>query len=242
MRVCVLTKQIREWEAEQKSLLSKQENQRAEASYSFVRQLDALIWAAAAGERGTHCVTNPVRELVSAAECEIHLRQRQFPLEPLRAAVAEICQVLRARLTALPRVLALTEFAGAVSKWPTSEQLLERARAQQKAHDEQLARVSGSILEHAWLSYVGEHGHRKPDRGQHTISGADVCADFFYADLNLAIFVDGPHHDRATQRADDAAIDRRLDDLGYLVVRFPKEQSAWPAIFTAHADLLGAGR
>jgi very-short-patch-repair endonuclease len=111
-----------------------------------------------------------------------------------------------------------------------------------QTHDEQLARVSGSTLEQAWLSYVSEHGHRKPDRGQHTISGADVCADFFYDDLNLAIFVDGPHHDRATQRADDAAIDRRLDDLGFLVVRFPKEQSAWPAIFVAHADLFGAGR
>ncbi len=111
-----------------------------------------------------------------------------------------------------------------------------------KTHDEQLARVSGSTLEHAWLSYVSEHGHRKPDRGQHTIPSADACADFFYDDLNLAIFVDGPHHDRATQRADDAAIDRRLDDLGYLVVRFPKEQSAWPAIFTAHADLFGASR
>lgn len=111
-----------------------------------------------------------------------------------------------------------------------------------QTHDEQLARVSGSTLEHAWLSYVNEHGHRKPDRGQHTIPSADACADFFYDDLNLAIFVDGPHHDRATQRADDAAIDRRLDDLGYLVVRFPKEQSAWPAIFTAHADLFGAGR
>ena len=111
-----------------------------------------------------------------------------------------------------------------------------------QTHDEQLARVSGSTLEHAWLSYVNGHGHRKPDRGQHTIPSADACADFFYDDLNLAIFVDGPHHDRATQRADDAAIDRRLDDLGYLVVRFPKEQSAWPAIFTAHADLFGAGR
>lgn len=111
-----------------------------------------------------------------------------------------------------------------------------------QTHDEQLARVSGSKLEHAWLSYVSEHGHRKPDRGQYTIPSADARADFFYDDLNLAIFVDGPHHDRATQRADDAAIDRRLDDLGYLVVRFPKEQSAWPAIFTAHADLFGAGR
>ena len=111
-----------------------------------------------------------------------------------------------------------------------------------QTHDEQLARVSGSTLEHAWLSYVSEHGHRKPDRGQHTIPGASACADFFYDDLNLAIFVDGPHHDRAAQRADDVAVDRRLDDLGYLIVRFPKEQSAWPAIFTAHADLFGAGR
>lgn len=109
-------------------------------------------------------------------------------------------------------------------------------------HNAQLARTAGSTLEQAWLDHVAEHGYRKPDRGQHTIAGANACADFFYDDLNLAVFVDGPHHETSTQRAQDAVIDRKLDELGYLVVRFPKETGSWEAIFKNNADLFGAGR
>jgi Lhr-like helicase/very-short-patch-repair endonuclease len=109
-------------------------------------------------------------------------------------------------------------------------------------HDAELARTAGSTLEQAWLDHVNEHGYRKPDRGQHTVSGANACADFFYDDLNLAVFIDGPHHETDTQRAADAAIDRALDELGYLVVRFPKEQARWPDIFKNNADLFGPGK
>ena len=109
-------------------------------------------------------------------------------------------------------------------------------------HDAQLARTAGSTLEQAWLDHVCEHGLRKPDRGQHTIPGASACADFFYDDLNLVVFVDGPHHETDTQQAQDAAIDRRLDELGYLVVRFPKNTGGWSAIFKNNADLFGPGK
>lgn len=78
-------------------------------------------------------------------------------------------------------------------------------------HDAQLARTAGSTLEQAWLEHVGKHGLRKPDRGQHTISGANACADFFYDELNLAVFIDGPHHESAARQAANAAMDRKLD-------------------------------
>jgi hypothetical protein len=32
-----------------------------------------------------------------------------------------------------------------------------------------------------------------PDRGQHTIASAQTCADFFYDEYPLAVFIDGPH-------------------------------------------------
>ena len=108
-------------------------------------------------------------------------------------------------------------------------------------HSAELSRVSGSSLEQAWLAYVETHGHRKPDRGQHTIASAETCADFFYDDYQLAVFIDGPHHDGEFQKAKDAEVNRRLDEHGYIVVRFPKDARAWPAIFTEHADLFGAG-
>lgn len=126
---------------------------------------------------------------------------------------------------------------------------LTRARASQgtqgrapEEHDAELGRTVGSTLEKAWLDHVAEHGYRKPDRGQHTIPGAQACADFFYDDLNLAVFIDGPHHEANAQREKDATVDRRLDELGYLVVRFPKETGAWSAIFARNVDLFGPGK
>jgi very-short-patch-repair endonuclease len=109
-------------------------------------------------------------------------------------------------------------------------------------HSAELARTAGSTLEQAWLDYVEQHGHRKPDRGQHLISSAETCADFFYDDYQLVVYIDGPHHEAASQHTKDESINRRLDEQGYIVIRFPKNTSEWPAIFAAHADLFGVGR
>ena len=106
-------------------------------------------------------------------------------------------------------------------------------------HSDELTRMSTSSLEQAWLAYVEAHGHLRPDRAQHTLTAAGVNADFYYDDFSLAVFIDGPHHDTDTQRTKDAEATRKLEDLGHIVVRFPKEQAQWPAIFAANADLFG---
>lgn len=108
-------------------------------------------------------------------------------------------------------------------------------------HLGELKRVSGSSLEAEWLEYVIANGHRKPDRGQHTIEAARACADFFYDEFQLVIFIDGPHHDAEARRARDQEASRRLEDAGYLVVRFGYDTSAWPEVFQAYADLFGVG-
>ncbi|WP_153146444.1 DEAD/DEAH box helicase [Dechloromonas sp. H13] len=105
----------------------------------------------------------------------------------------------------------------------------------------ELARISGSSVEQAWLAYVDQHGHRRPDRGQESIPECNTCADFFYEDWKAAIYVDGPHHDEPVQREQDEAITRALEASGHYVVRFPKEQGRWPEIFAAHAGLFGPG-
>lgn len=109
-------------------------------------------------------------------------------------------------------------------------------------HGAELSRTAGSSLEHAWLTYVSEHGYRKPDHGQHTIAAAGACADFFYTNLHLVVFIDGPHHETPAQQQVDADINRKLEDLGYLVVRFSKETSSWSDIFKRNADLFGPGK
>ncbi|MGH1506992.1 DEAD/DEAH box helicase [Ralstonia solanacearum] len=109
-------------------------------------------------------------------------------------------------------------------------------------HRAELERMSTSSLEKAWLAYVEEHGYLKPDRAQHSLPAAGVNADFFYDDFNLAVFIDGPHHESDGQRAKDADINKRLEDLGYIVVRFAKEITSWAAVFAANADLFGTGQ
>lgn len=109
-------------------------------------------------------------------------------------------------------------------------------------HDAELARTAGSTLEQSWLAYVSDHGYRKPDRGQHTIAAAFCCADFFYDDLQLAVFIDGPHHETDARRQQDTNTNLQLDALGFLVVRFPKDPNAWASIFNNNVDLFGPGK
>jgi Lhr-like helicase len=110
------------------------------------------------------------------------------------------------------------------------------------AKDPPAAGAAGSGSGQAWLDYVRARGFRQPDRDRHTIAGADVRADFFYDELNLAIFLDGPKHDPEVPLVDGADVDRRLDELGVLVMRFPRDAACWPEIFERNADLFGPGR
>jgi len=103
----------------------------------------------------------------------------------------------------------------------------------------ELERVSGSSLEQTWLNYVREHGYRLPDKGQHTIERCHASADFFYEDWKAAIFIDGPHHEAASQAERDANINACLEAAGYYVVRFPINTHLWPEVFQAHAGLFG---
>jgi Lhr-like helicase/very-short-patch-repair endonuclease len=109
-------------------------------------------------------------------------------------------------------------------------------------HSAELARTAGSSLEQAWLAYVEQHGYRKPDCGQRSIASAQACADFYYDEYQLVVFIDGPQHEAERQQARDEATTQRLKDQGFLVVRFSRFIQEWPAVFTAHADLFGPSK
>jgi len=107
---------------------------------------------------------------------------------------------------------------------------------------EQLARLSGSSLEKAWLSHVEKNGHRLPDEAQLTLEQFGTRPDYLYREQQAVVYVDGPHHEQATQQSLDHALTKKLEDAGLMVIRFPKEQSRWPAIFARYPEVFGAGK
>ncbi|MCX8087040.1 MAG: DEAD/DEAH box helicase [Rhodocyclaceae bacterium] len=107
---------------------------------------------------------------------------------------------------------------------------------------EELMRLSGSGLEKAWLETVRKSGYRLPDKAQFSMNEFKVRPDFGYGgDSPALVFIDGPHHELDYQRQIDEAKNKQLRDAGFEVIRFPKEQSAWPAIFAQYPDVFGKG-
>ncbi len=107
-------------------------------------------------------------------------------------------------------------------------------------HYAKLERLSGSSLEKAWLATARQKGYRLPDKAQFSMSEFKVRPDFGYGgDSPALIFIDGPHHESDHQMQIDAAKNQTLRDAGYEVIRFAKEQSTWPVIFSQYPDVFG---
>lgn len=106
-------------------------------------------------------------------------------------------------------------------------------------HVTRLKTQCDSQLERDWLDFLDRANLRLPDKAQHRIDACNTVADFYYSDHGAAIFIDGKHHDYADIAAKDAAINRCLEDAGVSVIRFPKEQAAWPDVLQQNAWLFG---
>lgn len=98
---------------------------------------------------------------------------------------------------------------------------------------------SNSSLEQAWLACIQRHGLRQPDAAQPYLAAYRTRPDFAYRDSRALIYVDGPHHELPGRRRLDEATTRDLQEAGYQVLRFPKDQHRWPAIFGRHPDVFG---
>ena len=110
-------------------------------------------------------------------------------------------------------------------------------------YDEQVARLkraSGSSLEQAWLDTLVQYNLRHPDVAQPYLETFNIRPDFGYRESRALIFVDGPHHESADRRMVDKQQTRDLEDAGFVVLRFTKDTSSWPALFNRHPDIFGA--
>ena len=107
--------------------------------------------------------------------------------------------------------------------------------------NDELMNASSSSLEKAWLRFIESNGYRLPDKAQPLLQVYATRPDFAYADLQTLVYVDGPHHQTMLRDSVDEAIDRRLADAGYTVVRFPADRSSWPGIVDRYAWVFGPG-
>ncbi|MEO6653110.1 MAG: DEAD/DEAH box helicase, partial [Ilumatobacteraceae bacterium] len=97
-----------------------------------------------------------------------------------------------------------------------------------------LEAFTDSSLERRFLDFLRDGGYRLPDRAQVTVDGVRARPDFVYdrSGMDVAVFLDGPHHDDDQVSVRDAAAEDRLDDAGWHVVRVRYDDD-WMSIMRA---------
>lgn len=122
-----------------------------------------------------------------------------------------------------------------------------RAGGEAASPEEEFARLLAlcdSDLERMFLRVLRRAGHRLPTDAQRLIQRASLRPDFTYSGTGgqAAVFVDGPGHDAAAQRAKDGADTERLEDLGWNVFRFRHdEEDQWEQQLRENAWVFGPG-
>ncbi len=109
------------------------------------------------------------------------------------------------------------------------------------SRDERIAalrRRCDSQLEGRWLDLVEALQLRLPSDGQFMVEGLYAKPDFYYAEHSTVVLVYcPPHHDAGGLRADEA-VTERLQEAGYIVIRFHHRED-WAEIFRRHPDIFG---
>lgn len=108
-------------------------------------------------------------------------------------------------------------------------------------HLEKLIDACDSELEKSWLRFLDNHGYNLPTHAQHMIPEAGTKPDFLYADLAVAIYIDGPIHDYPDRMKRDATQEAALEDNGYSVIRFAHDET-WSLIISRYPSVFGGGR
>ena len=105
-------------------------------------------------------------------------------------------------------------------------------------HLAMLERLAGSELERRWLRCLETQNLRLPSHAQMLIEACQTRPDFFYAEYQAAIYVDGPPHDFPERAQRDAARTECMEDAGYSVIRF-HHQDDWQAIVARYPHVFG---
>ncbi len=116
-------------------------------------------------------------------------------------------------------------------------------RRTQDEHIEGLRESAGSVLERDLLAFLRQGDYRLPDAAQELVATARARPDFAYHTQagDVAIFVDGPHHDAAYVAQRDEQAEDRLMELGWLVIRFRYDEE-WEQTVRRYPSVFGSGR
>ena len=105
-------------------------------------------------------------------------------------------------------------------------------------HLEALKQQAGSDLERQWLDYLARRGLHLPSDAQKFITKVGTRPDFLYDKQRVAIYVDGPPHDFPDRQQRDQAITTKMEDAGFVVIRFA-HTADWDPIIAEHPNLFG---
>ena len=78
-----------------------------------------------------------------------------------------------------------------------------------------------------------------PDHAQHLVESCGTRPDFFYAEYQAAIYIDGPPHDYPARQARDAVQTEAMEDAGFLVLRFHHEDD-WTVLIEKYPHVFGS--
>jgi len=109
-------------------------------------------------------------------------------------------------------------------------------------HLERLMRLCQSDLEREWLRFLDEHNLRLPSKAQVFFESCRTRPDFLYEvkDLQVAIYVDGPHHEYPERQERDKAQTTCMENLGWTVIRFGHKDE-WQNIIAQYPNIFGGG-
>jgi hypothetical protein len=109
-------------------------------------------------------------------------------------------------------------------------------------HERELADRAGSDLERSVVRFLRTGGYRLPDSTQVLVHPARARPDFVYRlpSGDVAVFVDGPHHNEPEVAMRDERAEKRLSDVGWLVVRF-RYDNDWEQVVAKFPSVFGPG-
>ncbi len=97
-----------------------------------------------------------------------------------------------------------------------------------------------SELEKGFLDFLEKRMLNLPTSSQKLMKDFGTRPDFLYEDRGCTtlIYVDGPHHDYPQRQMRDQELTDRLEDAGYMVIRFGHEDD-WEKTVQAYRNILG---